>query len=263
MATAVTPWWQTGWVALPILTLSGLAGAAVGAWRHATRPPVPPELCPGLRDDGGVLEGVEYEERRSGGAKANETLPMVIVLHGANMSAAHVAELATAIPIKARIIAPAGWYGVPGQGSQWRDPTGQVPLDEDAGALANFLEQVRRCRHTVGKPVVAGYDQGADVAYILAVDDPGLVAAVVGAGGVPPSRRVQAPTVVLHGIKDQVVPFGPAREAWHQQVADGAPVRFLSMFGVDHSFAGALQIKLWQEVSELLADPASAPKPTT
>lgn len=252
----MTPWWNTPWVAVPIFVAAGVGGAFLAAMTRAR--PSPP-LCPGLTTDGGVLDGVEYVERRSGGAQAGETLPMLVVFHPPGLTAEHMAELATAISTPARVIAPRAFHETAGHGLAWRDPTGKVPFDEDVGSLANFLEQVRRCRPTQGLPVLAGYDQGADVAFQVAVDDPGLVAAVVGAGGTPPAQSVRAPTVVLHGMKDAVVPYEATHEAWLAQIALNAPVRFLRMFGVDHSFAGALQIKLWLEAQRLLTDPYSRP----
>jgi predicted esterase len=180
---------------------------------------------------------------------------MLVVLHGRGSTGAELADLATAIPIKARIIAPLGPYPSEGGGFQWSDPAGVVELAEDAGFLYNFLEQIRRCRPTAGKPVVAGYDQGAEVAYLIAADEPVLVSGVVGAGGRPHPElgNVRAPTVALHGMVDEVVPYAAVKEGWDAMVAAGAPLRFIRMFGVGHSFAGALQIKLWQEASRLLA----------
>lgn len=253
MASSVTPWWQTGWVALPILGGAALAGAGAAALRVGSPPPAPP-LCPDIDTRGGVLEGIEYVERQSGGASPNETLPMLVVFHGAGMTAPHMAELATAIPVKARIVAPVGFYPVEG-GAVWRDPRHESPLDEDAASFASFLEQIRRCRPTVGLPVLAGYDQGADMAYQVAVEYPDLVTGVVGAGGRAPRDIVGAKTVVLHGVDDQIVPFPPEHEIWLTIIAQGAPVRVVRMFGVGHSFAGALQIKTWQEATRMLVDP--------
>lgn len=257
MATVI-PWWRTGWVAVPIYAAAGLTGVLVGALRAPAAPPSPP-LCPGIGPEGGRLEGVDYTERRSGGAEANAALPMLVVLHGGGMTDLQMAELARAIPFKVRIIAPRGFYPDQGGGFLWRDPEHVVNFDEDVGGLASFLEQVRRCRPTHGLPVLAGYDQGADVVYQVAADDPALVAAVVGAGGEPPTGPVRAPTVALHGVNDEVVEFARIHNEWHERIARREPVKFLRMFGVDHSFAGALQIKLWQESTRLLADPSSRP----
>ncbi len=254
MAAAVTvPWWQTPWVAAPILAAAAATGAGIAALTRDERPPGPPP-CPNVGTDGGIVAGVEYAERLSGGAAPDETLPMLVLLHGRGMTGGEIADLAAALPVKARIIAPLGGYPS-GAGFQWSDPELTVPIVEDAGAIANFLEVVPRCRPTVGKPVLAGYDEGAEVAYIIAADDPGLVTGVVGAAGAPHPELglVRAPTVVLHGIKDDVLPYTDVEQVWKAMVAADAPVRVLRMFGVTHSFAGALQIKLWQETSRMLA----------
>lgn len=260
MAT-LTPWWRTGWVALPVFAAAAAVGAGTAAL-VAGPAPLPPPLCPDVGPDGGRVEGLDYVERRTEGAEADAPLPMLVLLHGSGMTDHQMAELASGIPVPARLIAPRGFYADAGGGFSWRDAAGQVTLAEDAGSFSNFLEQIRRCRPTRGLPVVAGYDQGADLAYEIAVEDPKLVAAVVGAGGEVPRRLVRAPTVALHGVKDTVASFPRIHNEWQVQISKGAPVRLLRMFGVDHSFAGALQIKLWQESARLLADPSSAPRVT-
>jgi len=254
----VVPWWNTWWVALPVWTAAGIAGMALAARRRISPPP--PPLCEGVEMDGGHLEGIDYVELRSGKAGAELTLPMLVVLHGGSLTAAGIGNLAaTGIPVKARVIAPSGFYVAPGDDGEghatWTDPSGEMPLREDASQLASFLEQIRRCRPTVGKPVIAGYDEGADLAYLLAVQHPDLVDSVVMAGGMPDlvAGLPAAPVRGLHGQKDEVYPYDEARDAYHELIASGAPVHFLRMFGVGHSFAGALQIKLWQEASRALA----------
>lgn len=248
---ATIPWWKTGWVVAPIWLTAGLLGAGVAALTSSPSPS--PPLCPGVTMDGGHLEGIDYVERRSGKAGAELTLPMLVVLHGGGKNPALMADLAASgIPVKARIIAPTGFY----EGPHWRDPKLQIPLREDAPQLAAFLEQIRRCRPTVGRPVVAGYDEGADLAYLLAVQQPDLVSQVILAGGMPDivAGLPVAHVLGLHGMKDEVASYELANNAYHALIASGAPVRFLRMLGVDHSFAGALQIKLWQESARALAD---------
>ena len=129
-----------------------------------------------------------------------------------------------------------------------------LDLREDAAQITSFLEQIRRCRPTIGKPVIAGYDEGADLGFLLAVQQPDLVSTVIMAGGMPDvaAGLPTAPVLGLHGVKDDVVPYDAARNAYHGLIAAGAPVRFLRMFGVSHSFAGALQIKLWHEAARAL-----------
>lgn len=245
------PWWHTWWVAPPILLGAGLVGLSVAALtRHLQPPPAPPPLCPEIDDRGGTLEGIAYVETRSGGAGAEDLLPMVVALHGAGMTSKQMASLASSIPARARIIAPQGFYPNDEGGHRWTDPTGEVPILDDATSLANFLEQLRRCRPTVGKPILVGYDEGADVAYAIAVDSPLLVSAVVGAGGRAPEHGTAlVQTVAIHGEDDEVVPYAPQAEIWHRMIGDGAPVRLLRMPAVGHSFAGALQIKTWQEAA--------------
>lgn len=255
-APVTAPWWKTGWVAVPILLGAAGVGAGIAALR---RVPPSPSLCPGVDAYGGELEGIGYVERRSGGAGQELTLPMVIVLHAGGYNPVAMAERAAeGIPVPSRVIAPTGFYIVgdeAGEGhAYWRDQTGQIPLREDAPQLAGFLEQIRRCRPTYGKPVIAGYDEGADLAYLLAAELPDLIDVAIMAGGMPDLQAgpPRAPVVGLHGVKDTVVPYDQAHAAYHELLAAGAPVRFLRMFGVDHSFAGALQIKLWQEAARAL-----------
>lgn len=250
------PWYRSWWVVVPVLAGVGAVGVAV--WIRNRKVPlgaVP--LCAETFDDaGGMLEDVEYLEFRPVGIGPQTALPMIIVL--ADGDPQQIVDAVLGLPFATRVIVPRGIVQGPA-GETWSSAprgSGSAHLSEvqDAAAhLATFVEQVPRCRPTRGLPVVVGYDRGADVALALAAEVPHALAGVVATAGmlVPEIGQVGVPTTAIHGREDEVVPYEAAAAAVAAAVGQGAPITWVPMTGVGHSFAGALQIRTLQALADV------------
>jgi phospholipase/carboxylesterase len=214
---------------------------------------------------GGQLEGVDYVELRSPGTSQDEQLPMIVALHSHGMTAEKMAELASHVTGRVRVIAPSGFEEA-GLGRAWTterddDPQYATALGDAAAQLVNFLDAIQQCRPTVGKPIVAGYSAGADLAFALAVDAPQHISAAVGAAGwLPPEfGPVGAALTAVHGRDDTAAPYERTALEIEARDGKGEPVTLVPMTGVGHSIAGALQLRWLQAMSEAARAASSSP----
>ena len=164
----------------------------------------------------GVYEtgGLRYVVHLTGGARADEKLPLVIDLHGANGQPESVARhVDSLIHERARVVIPYGGVQF-GRGYAWF-PKGSGHANahaELARAMPPVISHVSRAIDAIaaawptqGKPVVAGFSQGAELTYALALTRPqefGYVCAL--SGQVPPDllRRAHpsGPLPEVHGF---------------------------------------------------------------
>lgn len=116
------------------------------------------------------LGGINYKVVLTGGAEADQALPMLVALHfmtGApETSRGQYAEF----DAPARVLLPAGPYPIEG-GYSWF-PEGYYELGEEEQAafledaalrVAAFVEQASAQYPTAGLPVITGYSQGGDI----------------------------------------------------------------------------------------------------
>lgn len=249
------PWYRSWWVALPVAA----AAVGVGVWLWARNRKVPigaVPLCAETFDDtGGVIQDVEYLEFRPTGIGQQTALPMIILLVDGDPTGIVAALLDLPVPV--RVIVPRPLVEVDDGIERWfassrTDASSYAQEVSDAAMhLATFVEQVPRCVPTRGLPIIAAYDRGADVAYALAAEVPAAVSAVVGAAGLASSElgTIAAPTTAIHGRDDDVVPYEGAAWSVSQMIGQGAPISWVPMSGVGHSFAGALQVRWLQAVA--------------
>jgi phospholipase/carboxylesterase len=178
----------------------------------------------------GVYEtgGLRYVVHLTGGARADEKLPLVIDLPGGNAqpqsTARHVDGL---LHEKARVVIPYGGVQF-GRGYAWfPQGSGHANAHADlARAMPPVISRVSRgidaiaaAWPTQGKPVVAGFSQGAELTYALALTHPqefGYACAL--SGQVPPEviRRAhpsgQLPEVHgYHGDRDNLIDVRDAK----------------------------------------------------
>lgn len=180
-----------------------------------------------------------YLERVTGGATANETLPLIIAIHGLGDRPERFIALFDALRARARVIAP---YGEPyGAGFSFFpivsrvDPDALAPgIERAVTRLAPLITAVSRARPTRGKPIVTGFSQGGMLSFALAVLHPELVGEalpisgfltlkLLAAGGTSgpgaPARGSSAlalaltlpPITAFHGEADAVVPIAADR----------------------------------------------------
>lgn len=203
-----------------LIALAACAWLALAACDARERPVVQDVA---LAASGASLERLELV---TGGARADDALPLVVAIHGLGDTPGGLAPLFEGFPLPARVVLPraptphaggGSWFPLP-----W-DRGGEAVFEQGVAAaaahLAELLETLPRERPTRGRPVVTGFSQGGILAFALASTRPDLVSTAIPiAGGLPrglwpralPRGAVGVPVRALHGRNDEVLPPGPA-----------------------------------------------------
>lgn len=194
--------------------------------------------------DAGNLAGYGYFVRRIGGAQPTTDAPVIVLLHGFGDDPGAAADrVLPLIQGPAHVVVPRGKNKGPKWWTLRASAEDQEELAEQmqwaTGDFRPFLEVI--VRHFGRRPILVGHSQGAMFATALATRWPGLVdRAVVAASWLPPLlRRAGAPVLVVHGVRDSVIPY-PRTQMWIQgAAADGAPVELTSV-DASHLLQGEL-----------------------
>ncbi len=215
-----------GWCRLALF----LGLGALLACRTRPSPPEPgagiaptPSLSPSGVNDAAV--SLTFLERTTAGASANDTLPMVVALHGLGDRPDSFVDFADDLPSKVRLILPRG-PRIQGTGFSWfsfppvSDAEAGREVAEAAANVAVLIAHVARTRPTRGKAIVTGFSQGGFLTFAIALRHPEGVQAAFPISGrllmsLLPGSILAAgsrpPIVAFHGIADRVVPIGPTR----------------------------------------------------
>lgn len=197
------------------------------------QPPLGPPDCNQVGPNGGTVAGLRYIERIRGNANPDDELPMVILFHSLGATPEGFAgALSTIGP--ARLILPAGphgdtarkWFTKPIRSGAKDMDALVADWNRTAVQTRRFIEDITRCRPTLGKPVVTGSSQGGEMSYLIASKYPWLVrgaVAVLGWAPKPLWNPGMAPTIGLHGTKDKTVPYPWAKAYADAMIEAGAP----------------------------------------
>jgi phospholipase/carboxylesterase len=195
--------------------------------------------------------GFRYLERYTGGARASDTLPLVVVLHGRGGRPELVAHLLQDFEGRARVILPCG-PEVHEDGFAWYpDADGFAEGSRRTAArLATMIEEIARSRPTAGKPIVMGFSQGAILSYTLAVLHPNLVRAAFPVAGMLPKPLWPAewpagtpkPQIhALHGAADPVLSIDTDRATVAHLRGIGLPIELTEYPGAGHVYGPKMQ----------------------
>lgn len=171
----------------------------------------------------GEIAGVPYLELMTGGAGAEERVPMIIALHPMGGDPAALVPLLAGYPGRARLIFP---YGHP-RGGAWfwldspREDVAAAVVKQETDRLVAAVTALAAARPTVGKPLVAGFSQGGVMAFSLAVTHPQAIAGAFPLSGLLPRTLYPAaltsaslpPVIAFHGADDLAVPVTSARDS--------------------------------------------------
>ncbi|HVY46324.1 MAG TPA: hypothetical protein VHB21_10620, partial [Minicystis sp.] len=190
-----------------------VASQAVKRARAVPPPPPPVTMPPRLPDGSYTWAGLHYLEKVTGGAKKNDALPLVVMLHGHGQSPERFFHAFDDFHGRARFIFP---YGRPeGAGYAWLPPRAShhdmLPqlthtLPPEANRIARAIQAIAAKRPTTGKPIVVGFSQGATLSYGLALLHPdAITAAFPVSGTLPPQlmrgrQRRSGPLPEVHGF---------------------------------------------------------------
>jgi phospholipase/carboxylesterase len=210
----------------------------------------PTEVAPGVRVREGTAHDLSYYEIILGDADFGDALPLVVLLHGRGDRPRIPSGPFIGAPTPMRLVIPRGPLRL-GAGFAWvRVSVTQGRPDLLASSLRTRTHHVAALIHTlsetlptVGRPVVAGFSQGALLAFSLALHRPDVVGrAFPIAGWVPPELMPASPVAPdlrvpirsVHGTIDPVIPIAPTREVVAVLRALAWEVELVEFEGVGH-----------------------------
>lgn len=213
-----------------------------------------------LGSGGGTLGGIPYQELVTGGAKADDTLPMVVAFHGRGASPEALRPFLENLKAPARIILPQGdplgsghaWWTTRAKGDQ--DELAS-DMSEAASRLARFVAEIASCRPTRGQPILAGHSQGGMMTLALASIHPQVAAQSVAASAWLPESlwgEGMSPVILIHGDRDDLVPFGRSQDMVEEVTALGNDWEFQAVTGHGHGLAGPLESRWIQTIEQAL-----------
>jgi phospholipase/carboxylesterase len=183
--------------------------------------------------------------------QANETAPLVVMLHGLGDTARHFREAWPAVPVKIQLsfpLAPLPYNGGR-QWFEWPPGTGDEAFADAVTAAATKLwpaiAELARGR----KVMIGGFSQGAVVAYAIAAAHPDEVSAAFLIGGRIPRKLVTGktpPIAALHGTADRRISIDDAREGIASLKAAGANATLYEYPDVGHTITPAMFEQLTQ-----------------
>lgn len=227
-----------------------------------------------------TVAGLSYAEVMLGGAQPEDTVPMIVAIHGLGDEPLAFAELFSSFPEPARLVLPRGLDPTEGGGWSWfpiRARDGDIEglaqgIRKAADTIAPAIEALEESRPTLGRPIVTGFSQGGMLAFTIAVHHPERVTAAVAVGGwLPPplwpteKAEPEAPRIVaLHGTADNAVAFEPTQEATVRLEQLGWSVKLQGYEGVRHVITPHMRRDLFDHLADAIrrASDASPSKST-
>ena len=237
--------------------------------REPSRPAGAPFVAPDA-DGWGTAGELRYLEVVKGGGRADQALPLVVMIHGLGDRPRDVWISETPMPM--RVVMPQA--PLPhGGGFSWfayragdNDPAALAAgIARAAGQLAVALELLVQHRPTRGKPIVGGFSQGGMLSYALAVLHPTTLRAAYPVSGMLPRPLWPAagpepgqgvPIRAMHGDADRIVPIAPARALVSHLTAKGYDAQLQEFRGVGHRITGAMADRFGAGILELAGDSA-------
>jgi phospholipase/carboxylesterase len=219
----------------------------------------------------GEQAGVRYLEQMTGGARPDERVPMVVVLHPMGGDPADMLQLFQRYHRRARLIFP---FGHPSGGKYlWydsvRDDVAAALVTQEADRIAAALDALVAARPTVAKPIVTGFSQGGIMTFALAVTHPASMSAAFPISGLlPPSLYPSAtlssrpqpatlpPVTAFHGASDLAVPTQGARASIAELRRAGYPAELREYAGVEHDISPQEMGELLEQIDRLIELPA-------
>lgn len=196
----------------------------------------------------------------TGGAGADDTLPLIVAVHGLGDNPDSFAHLFKGFPEQAHLVFPAGglkW----GDGFAWwpiRGPIDEGSVTAGLSAAADRLAggvRLWRKGHVRGKPILTGFSQGGMLSFAVAARYPGEIGEAIPVSGLLPPAMIPAawpageprPRIVaLHGDADTRVPYALAQKSAAALRGLGLDVELKSYPGVAHTISEEMRRDLFE-----------------
>jgi N-acetylmuramoyl-L-alanine amidase len=209
--------------------------------------------------------GFRYLVFETGAAAPDTTLPMIVGLHYSGATPAAMVDYFDRFDAPVRVVLPQGPQPRPAGFSWFAAGSGVTEQAMAALALADglaaFVRDAEAAHPTRGKPLAMGVSYGGDLALLLALRHPSLVAAAfpVAARAFPQWLSAAVPCApecpavrALHGDADATVPPDAMEAAIPRLKAAGYDATIRTYPGVAHDFDAAMEADFAVEAGALL-----------
>ena len=213
-----------------------------------------------------VVAGLTVLEILTGGARAEDPLPLVVFIHGLGDRPHSFVSWFARWTFRARVVLPQAeaayasgysWFPYPATEGELEAGVRRASLK-----LASALEELARERSSGTGVVVSGFSQGGMLSFALVALRPDLVAHAVPVSGLLPAGVAVNPEVAarkatvfaLHGDADHRVSIAEARRSIATLKAAGAEAELREYPGVGHDISEPMRAELFAR----LASAASA-----
>jgi phospholipase/carboxylesterase len=213
-----------------------------------------------------ALPQLDLIELTTGGATADQRLPLIVAVHGLGDRPRNFSTVMAALDVPARVAVPQaperygwGFAWFPFRLAESSDEVMSRGISGAAERVAALIGRLERERPTAGRPIVTGFSQGGMISFAVALHHPETVGLAVPIGGClpPPLRpaekradRKYPPIRALHGDADDLVPIGPTRKAVDELVSKGFDVALTSYPGVSHEVTQQMERDLHRLIAE-------------
>lgn len=261
---------STGILLAALLASACDTPASPGSATPASSPRDPAPPLPAVDVGPAAVDAIhEY----SGGARAEDTLPVIVAVHGLGDRPDNFAQLFKGFPRRAHFIFPAG--GLPwSDGFAWWPISGHI--DENtvtaglSAAAARLAGGVRKWGndHVAGKPIITGFSQGGMLSFALAAGYPREIGEAVPVSGLLTSAMIPAawpageprPRILaLHGDADTRVPYAIAQKSVTALRALGFEVELKSYPQVAHTISPEMRRDLFEALGAAVERAAKGP----
>jgi phospholipase/carboxylesterase len=228
-----------------------------------------------------VSDHPEYIERAIGGAKLENPLPMLVLLHGKASTPEVMLREFAKVRGPARLIAPRGvpldsvpvgpfnhdfgWWSIHTRVAD--EQSFAAAAAEASRRLRVFIHRLLREKPTLGKPVLVGFSQGAIITYTISVQEPDLLSISLPLSGmlplplIPEAWPAAKPKPVIHafhGVRDPIVRIEQDRESVSRLKALGVPATLKEYPNLVHAIGPLERIDVLKEVNEALRHEAAS-----
>lgn len=221
--------------------------------------------CSGPRDTTTSAPApLAYVELLTGGAAADDTLPLIVALHGRGDTADGFARAFRDMPLPARVAllrAPIpehdgdAWFTFQ-RTRTWEHVADDLEtLSDRVVATTDAIEAAHPSR---GRPILTGFSQGAMIAYAMALRHPerfGALDPVSGALSTEllarhrPEPAQVPPIVAFHGTRDEIIPIDADRDAADVLGRHGIHVE-VRPHDATHWLDGEMRADLWRTIED-------------
>jgi phospholipase/carboxylesterase len=239
-----------------VAALALLAGPGCGPEAPSV-PCVDPSREEPSREAFGGVEFLTYFER-----SARTSSPLIVALHGRGETPPDFAPVWRDFPAKVEIALPRAPLRY-ADGLQWFDwPPGMTDdaLAEAVSAAEAKLWPAIAAVARGRKIILAGFSQGAVVAYAMALRHPDEIACAFPIAGRLPAKLLPhghvraAPVYALHGTDDPAISVEAARDVIAALAAAGTPAELHEFAGTGHTISPAMRDDLITQVRAVAAN---------